>query len=305
MSKIDTRENITDILDKNKDKNKDKDKDIGSNKSDKKRGRPPKFVSTPQIKLKPVIEVPDANEEIILHLKHTSVKIPNEISRFTNFNTESLTNPIPNISSDTNELILSESSGNQNTDINYLIDEIHRRDIIIKDLRESLKYIKNVSQDNMLTVTKENKKTLINLGLINFKDNRLMISDTTDICCWWCTYNFDTLPCFLPEKFTNNKYYVFGVFCSFSCMFAYNEDMNDFRKQTRNSLIKKLYKDIFGFDCNIKHAGPREILEKFGGIVKIETFRDSKSICNKIHKINIPPSIPLLSYYEESILDKN
>jgi hypothetical protein len=279
---------------------------------EKKRGRPPKFVSSPQPKPKPIVEVPDSNEEIILHLKHTPQNLVNDVQRFTNFNTDSMTNfniePVnnnSNIISDPNELILSESSGNQCTDINYLIDEIHRRDIIIKELRESLKYIKNVSQDNFLTVTKENKKTLINMGLINFKDNKLIIADTTNICCWWCTYNFETLPCFLPEKFTNNKYYVFGVFCSFSCMFAYNEDMNDFRKQTRNSLINKLYKDIFGFDCNIKHAGPREILEKFGGVVKIETFRDSKSICNKIHKINIPPTIPLLSYYEESILDKN
>jgi hypothetical protein len=283
------------------------DNNIKLIKNEKKRGRPPKFVNLSINKSKPIPEIQDANEEIILHLKHTQHKIPNEVSRFTNFNTESITNPIsePNINSDPNELILTESSGNQCTDINYLIDEIHRRDIIIKDLRESLKYIKNVSQDNILTVTKENKKTLINIGLINFTDNKLVIVDNTNICCWWCTYNFDSLPCFLPEKFTNNKYYVFGVFCSFSCMFAYNEDMNDFRKQTRNSLIKKLYKDIFGFDCNIKHAGPREILEKFGGIVKIEAFRDSKSICNKIHKINIPPTIPLLSYYEESILDKN
>ena len=81
---------------------------------------------------------------------------------------------------------------------------------------------------------------------------------------------------------------------------SYNDTLNDYRKNIREGLIKKLYKDIFNTDCLIKAAGSREILEKFGGPVTIENFRDPKSICTKNYNITIPPQIPLLSYFEES-----
>ena len=42
-----------------------------------------------------------------------------------------------------------------------------------------------------------------------------------------------------------------------------------------------------------------ELLEKFGGPLNIETYRDSCNILNKSINITIPPMIPLLSYYEE------
>ena len=88
-------------------------------------------------------------------------------------------------------------------------------------------------------------------------------------------------------------------------MFAYNDSLDDYRRNIRNSLIKKLYTDIFHTDCNIKSAGPREVLEKFGGPMPIDKYRDTKIICTKTVRINIPPMIPLLSYYEETTLDKN
>ena len=93
---------------------------------------------------------------------------------------------------------------------------------------------------------------------------------------------------------------MFGNFCSFSCVLAYNDTLNDYRKNIREGLIKKLYKDIFNIDCQIKAAGSREILEKFGGPVCIDNFRDAKSICTKTQTLTIPPQIPLLSYFEET-----
>ena len=117
--------------------------------------------------------------------------------------------------------------------------------------------------------------------------------------------NFDTAPLFLPEKYHNNNFYVFGNFCTWSCMLAYNNQIDEYRKQIRNSLIKKLYKDIYGVECLIKPAGQRECLERYGGPVKIEKYRDPKLNQTMTSKINIPPQIPLLSYYEETIIDNN
>ena len=88
-------------------------------------------------------------------------------------------------------------------------------------------------------------------------------------------------------------------------MLAYNNQIDEYRKQIRNSLIKKLYKDIYGVECMIKPAAQKEILEKFGGPVKIDKFRDSKLNQTLLSKINIPPQITLLSYYEETIIDNN
>ena len=159
--------------------------------------------------------------------------------------------------------------------------------------------------DNTLSLTKENKKHLINLKLITVNNNKLNICEKTDIACWWCTYQFDTQPLFLPDHYKNEFYYVFGNYCSFSCMLAYNENLDDYRKSVRTGLIKQLFRDIFHCDeMKIKSAGPREILEKFGGPMNINKYRDSANVTNKTFKMTIPPMIPLISDYEEIVIDK-
>ncbi len=80
----------------------------------------------------------------------------------------------------------------------YLFDIDENKD-------ENIKNYKNISQDNTLTITKENKKQLLNLGLISVNGNKLHVAEKSPYACWHCTYNFDTYPLFLPEKFQNNK----------------------------------------------------------------------------------------------------
>jgi hypothetical protein len=273
----------------------------------KKRGRPPKTKNNNRHhkfqEFNDEFNDDKKEEELVLYLPNFEENVTEKKNLFTmtdsdTSDTKTTKNIIKNISS-------SEDESDYGNDVTKLIEEINKRDIIIKTLRDNLKNYKNISQDNSLTITKENKKQLLNLGLISVNNNKLKIAETSPYACWWCTYNFDTYPLFLPEKFQNNKYYVFGNFCTFSCMFSYNDNIDDYRRTTRNSLIKKMYFDIFNSECNIKPAGPREILEKFGGPTPIDKYRDAKVICTKTTKINIPPMIPLLSYYEETILDKN
>ena len=269
----------------------------------KKRGRPPisKVVSKVKVVLDEKHDKED--EELVLHLPTFEDDTSEKKNCFTVIDTDVSEK---NVSKFTEALTTStEESNDYGNDVSNLISEIDKREMIIKTLKENLKNFKNISQDNMLTVTKENKKHLLNLGLISYNGNKLSVAECSKYACWWCTYNFDTYPLFLPEKFQNNKYYVFGNFCSFACIFAYNDNLDDYRRNIRNALIKKLYTDIFHTDCNIKPAGPREVLEKFGGPLTIDKYRDSKILCTKTIKINIPPMIPLLSYYEESTLDNN
>lgn len=258
-----------------------------------KRGRPP-IQKTQPVKPKKNNSV-NHEEELVLHLPIFDDATDTK-NIFTMRDTESSTNSL-------DESTITEIE--KKTDINYLIEEINKRDAIIKNLKDTIKNFKNISQENVLTITKETKKTLVNLGLINLDTNKLQYCEKTSIACWHCTYTFDSAPLFLPEKYHNGKFYVFGNFCTWSCMLAYNNQIDEYRKQIRNSLIKKLYKDIYGIECVIKPAAQKECLERFGGPVKIDKFRDPKLNQTLLSKINIPPQIPLLSYYEETIIDNN
>jgi hypothetical protein len=259
-----------------------------------KRGRPPiQKIQTVKSK-KPITE--NNEEELVLHLPVFDDDTTDVKNIFTMRDSDS--------SNDTfDDSTITEIE--KKTDVNHLIEEINKRDAIIRALKDKFVTFKNISQENILTITKETKKTLVNLGLINLESNKLHYVEKTTIACWHCCYTFDTMPLFLPEKYHNGKYYVFGNFCTWSCMLAYNNQIDEYRKQIRNSLIKKLYKDIYGIECMIKPAAQRETLEKFGGPTKIDKFRDSKLNQTITSKINIPPQIPLLSYYEETIIDNN
>jgi hypothetical protein len=205
-----------------------------------------------------------------------------------------------------------DESSYDNTNINNLkdstieklIDELHKKDAIIMNLKSKLKD-KTLYNENTINITKENKKKLINIGLISINNNKLQVCEKTDLACWWCTYGFDTAPLFLPDHYKNNTYFVFGNFCSFSCMLAYNENLDDYRKSVRTVLIKQLYRDVFQNDnMIIKQSGPRELLKKFGGPLDISQYRDTNNISVKTFKITLPPMIPLIAEMEEINLDK-
>jgi len=202
------------------------------------------------------------------------------------------------------KIITTKKVDYKNISMDKLIDELNRRESLIMMLKTKLKD-KNLYNDNTITLTKDNKKKLLNLGLISINKNKLQIAEKTNIACWWCTYEFDTCPCFLPDHYKNNRYYVFGNFCGFSCMLAYNENLDDYRKSIRSVLIKQMYRDIFqNNNIIIKPAGPRELLQKFGGPLDISQYRDPNTICTKTFKMTIPPMIPLISEYEEVVIDK-
>jgi len=304
---------------------------------ERKRGRPPKNMSI-QKPIKQIVEKKDTEEQLVLYLPNFNDdknKIDNEFLSVSETETKNKFKHLTeNISEQTD--IKSESDSDsekssldsetdivdsdkfdkrkeknvkdkkerkRNINIEKLIEELHKKDAIIMTLKSKLKD-KSLYNENSVGLTKDNKKKLMNIGLISVNNNKLQIAEKTDIACWWCTHNFDSFPLFLPEHFKDDKYFVFGNFCSFSCMLAYNDNLDDYRKSVRSSLIKQLYRDIFGEnEINIKAAGPRELLKKFGGILDITTYRDPNNVCRKNYKMTIPPMIPLLSEYDEIVLD--
>jgi hypothetical protein len=109
----------------------------------------------------------------------------------------------------------------------------------------------------------------------------------TDVCCWWCCHTFDNSPCTLPTKYDplRKRYTFTGIFCSWSCVKAYNFDRTDHRLGERVGLISMLIKQLHSCEecVSIKPAPHRQCLKMFGGYMTIEEFRNASLHVDALH----------------------
>jgi hypothetical protein len=192
-------------------------------------------------------------------------------------------------------------------------NESEESDVNTSQLKKKVKQleqtIKKLRGDLETKTTREFESTMntkldikkINMKLVNTDaDTKTVIPEKTNIACWWCTYNFDNIPCFIPEKLINNKYHVFGCFCSYNCALAYIQKDDDSRTTNRISLIKKLYSELYNTKEPLLPAYPKELLQKFGGPMSIETYRAKKTIMTKDYKMIVGNMIPVSLHLEET-----
>jgi len=295
----------------------------------KKRGRPKKSqqLINPTISKINISNVTDEQEEIILHLPITK----SDIQTFKNKGTtlEDMGSKIKQIQEDSeNE---SDNSDDDTDGLNGLngLNELSavpkkEKDIepekwndvnqkqygfIIKKLKDENDKLKKYLTDITPMYFTEVKVYPVDLKIFDKQEN-ILIPKKTNINCWWCTYNFDCLPSFIPFKFSENKFYVFGCFCSFNCAGAYNLNINDNKVWERYSLLKHMYyminKDNISSmnEIIINIAGPKELLEKYGGPMKIDEYRkNSKILGREYHKL-MPPFMPINIGFEETTNSK-
>lgn len=97
--------------------------------------------------------------------------------------------------------------------------------------------------------------------------------------CWWCTYKFHTIPVCVPYKFDDKRciFSLEGYFCSWQCGKAYVLDKNSADKFNQCTLITLLHKRMSGKITSVKSAPSRFDLEKFGGHLTIEQFRQNNT----------------------------
>lgn len=98
--------------------------------------------------------------------------------------------------------------------------------------------------------------------------------------CFWCTCSFDNPAIHIPKNFIQNKYNVYGNFCSPECAVAhlFHEDIDTSSKFERYSLFNHIYSEIYGYKKNIKPApNPHYLLDKFMGTLNIAEFRNLSS----------------------------
>lgn len=121
----------------------------------------------------------------------------------------------------------------------------------------------------------------------------------TTICCYWCCHKFENAPIGIPVNFENDKFDVYGCFCSLECAAAYNFKMNHNIDDMweRFNLINLLSRRM-GYKQSVKPAPDRLSLKMFGGFMDIEQFRNYGAL-NRFVNVNFPPMNSLTQQLEE------
>jgi hypothetical protein len=94
--------------------------------------------------------------------------------------------------------------------------------------------------------------------------------------CFWCTYEFDNEPCYIPKYEMDETVCGYGCFCRPECAVGYlmKESINDSTKFERYQLLNQIYSKVYGFKKNIKPApSPYYLLDKFYGSLTIQEYR--------------------------------
>lgn len=122
----------------------------------------------------------------------------------------------------------------------------------------------------------------INVKDINMKLKKLKINlyknqnQDKKSACFWCTYEYDNPPCYIPKYEMDDKIYGYGSFCRPECAVAYlmKENIDDSTKFERYHLLNQIYSKIYDFKKSIKPApNPYYLLDKFYGNLSIQEYR--------------------------------
>jgi hypothetical protein len=114
----------------------------------------------------------------------------------------------------------------------------------------------------------------LNLLKVNLHNNNVYDKRSA---CFWCTYDFDNPPIFIPKNEFKDTYQVYGCFCSPECSVAHlmNEKIDSSIKFERYQLLNHIYGKIYNYTKNIKPApNPHYVLEKFYGTLSIKEYRE-------------------------------
>lgn len=158
---------------------------------------------------------------------------------------------------------------------NYLSDDKIKYNKDIINLQDN----ENQSEKNLENTFENNNESMKNIWkkldelTVNLHNNN--ISDKKS-ACFWCTYDFDNPPIFIPKYEFNGSYHVYGCFCSPECSTAYlmNENIDSTTKFERYHLLNFIYSKIYNYNRNIKPApNPLYILDKYYGNLNIQEYR--------------------------------
>tara|TARA_X000000368_G_scaffold346474_1_gene285814 strand:- start:2590 stop:3507 length:918 start_codon:yes stop_codon:yes gene_type:complete len=237
----------------------------------KKRGRKPKggkIITDVNIDTSPK----PLQQNIILHLK-CSLDDINNVYNINFIQSENNILPFNNNSID-NNLVVKQNDNITNNTIQNTIQNTNQNDNNISNKLKSL-------------------SASLNSNIIPNKVSN----------CFWCTCNFDGPPIFIPKHKHNDKYQVYGIYCSPECAaaFLFNENIDNSQKFERYYLLNSLYSNIYNYKSNIIPAPPPfYILNKYLGTLSIEEYRELNKNKQIISVIDKPISRLLPEIFEDN-----
>ena len=243
-------------------------------------------------------EKKELDEEIILHLPISFKDLDMKKNKEKD---EPKSSPNANIFT-INDINSESTSDSSNYEVNDIVvhdlkEKIREQEKYIKKLEKEVVELKNMVSEDVSHGLINRKVHKMRTNFINSTTGQKLIVEKTNIACWWCSYNFDTVPCFIPEKFYADEYYVFGCFCSYNCAASYNLKMEDSFVWERYSLLKKMYNvDLLKFQ-------PREAFEKFGGPLSHEEYLKTSQKCPKEFRFIMPPMTSIVPLIEEGNME--
>ena len=256
----------------------------------KKRGRKPKGG-------KLINKITSQNENsieisnVILHLKCSL----NDIIETSNFMTN-------NISYNPNAPPVIESFNNNDNFASYndnINDTTNNNEIISNNscniiVRDTNSYIDNNNED-----VKVINQKLKSLKMLLYKNNNY----DKKSACFWCTYDFDSTPCYIPMQDTNCEILGYGSFCRPECATAFlmKENIDDSIKFERYHLLNKYYSKVYNYTKSIKPSpDPYYTLDKFYGNLSIKEYRKLARSDHMLVTINKPFSKSLPELHDEN-----
>lgn len=278
-------------------------------KAKKKRGRPRKYPLSSTKEESITRTVTPKNDDIILEMSITMDDFykhyPEEQSekRPKSNYTEKSTSNIFTLNELSTSSPINKTFG-KNVQANELLLKLKDSELKIKNQQKEILKLKKMIDDAGLYNSSSTKVHEIHLNLIDCTTEKTIVVEKTNIACWWCTLQFDTMPCFIPNKQVDNMYHVFGCFCSFNCAASYNFTcLDDYKVWNRYSLLKKMYQDTIGYDSEILNAPPKETLKKYGGKLTEQEYKQELQFCSREYRLILPPMTSTIPILEERIID--
>lgn len=257
----------------------------------RKRGRPRKNSSTT---IKPQTQhgktKSEVEEDIVLRFPISTTDITrNQANGFELIQTECE----KDISSDSS---LSDIETNEGSKTNQqLLSIIKEKDKLIEDLKVKLTLSTEIPDGSQIVV-KNVRLYNLDMPFDKTSENKIVVPEYTKTACLWDTYEINGIPCFLPENYSNDTFFVTGWFCSLNCAVAYNLSLNDSKVNERYSLLKWMYGKT---QETIHPAPPFRVLKRYGGNTEIEIYRKNLNKCEKDYRIIMPPMTYINQMVEE------
>lgn len=227
----------------------------------KKRGRKPKGGKIIQ-QVTPLTSTTESKPNVILHLKCSARDLQTGVGGGNDIQSFDIQNP-SHLAFD----VIDQDAGNFDQHVLANNDIMSTQQKLVE---EEVDY-----DDNKVVKETDGKEVWRKLKVL---EHILHVNNICDkkSACFWCTYEFDNPPVYIPKYFIKDSYQVYGCFCSPECATAYlmEENIDSSSKFERYHLINHVYSKIYNYDKNIKPApNPYYMLEKYYGNLSIQEYR--------------------------------